>query len=106
MQSFTSDADVWRVVDLLIEETKQANLEGNSFHIPSAVMAQLSFFACSNIMLDKQAQKDIARYIYSKEFGISPYPGSYGDQPKVWIEKSFLIKNLIERQKAKVIKNG
>ena len=26
--------------------------------------------------------------------------------PKKWIEKSFLLNNLIERQKAKAIKNG
>lgn len=106
MRTFTSDQDVWEVVDLLIEETKQANLEGKSFHIAESVMAQLPFFACSNIMLDKEAQKDISRFIYCKDYGISPYPGGYGEQPKKWIEKSFLLKSLLERQKAKAVKNG
>jgi|TARA_R100000049_G_C1913296_1_gene60136 hypothetical protein len=103
---FTSDKDVWDVIDLLIDETEQANYEGKSFNIAESVMAQLPFFACNNLILNKDAQKDISRYIYSKDFGISPYKGSYGEQPQRWIEKSFTIKNLIERQKSKAMKNG
>lgn len=90
------------MVELLIEETKQANLEGKSFNIAESVMAQLPFFACTNFILNKEAQKDISRFVYSRDFGISPYPGNYGEQPQKWIEKSFIMKNLIERQKAKV----
>ena len=44
--------------------------------------------------------------MYARQFKISPYRGSYGDQPKKWVEKSFLLTNLIENQKAKAIKNG
>ena len=106
MRIFTSDKDVWDVIDLLIDETEQANYEGKSFNIAESVMAQLPFFACNNLILNKDAQKDISRYIYSKDFGISPYKGSYGEQPQRWIEKSFIIKNLIERQKSKAMKNG
>lgn len=106
MRIFTSDKDVWDVIDLLIDETEQANYEGKSFNIAESVMAQLPFFACNNLILNKDAQKDISRYIYSKDFGISPYKGSYGEQPQRWIEKSFTIKNLIERQKSKAMKNG
>lgn len=104
--TFTSDEDVWNVIDLLIEETKEANREGKNFNIAESVMAQLPFFACNNLILNKDAQKDISRYIYSKDFGISPYKGSYGEQPQLWIEKTFIIKNLIERQKSKAMKNG
>ncbi len=82
------------------------NIEGQKFNIAESVMAQLPFFACNNLILDKEAQKDIARFIYSKDFGISPYKGSYGEQPARWIEKSFLLKNLIERQKNKAMKNA
>ncbi len=103
---FTSDDDVWLVIDLLIEETEQQNTEGRSFNIAESVMAQLPFFACKNMMLDREAQQDISRYMYSKQFQISPYSGSYGEQPKKWVEKSFLLNNLIERQKAKAMKNG
>ena len=64
-------------------------------------MAQLPFFSCRNIVLDTNAQKDISKYIYCSDFGMSPYRGSYGDQPKKWIDKSFLIKKLINNQKLK-----
>ncbi|MBT7338340.1 MAG: hypothetical protein HN802_01405 [Candidatus Jacksonbacteria bacterium] len=57
-------------------------------------------------MLDQDAQKDISRYIYSKDFGISPYEGSYGQQPQRWIEKTFLLKNLMQRQENKAKQNG
>ena len=106
MRTFTSDKDVHGVIDLIIEETKEVNLKGGSFNIGESVMAQLPFFACKDIMLDKQAQKDIERFIYSREFGISPYEGSYGEQPHKWVEKSFLLKNLLERQKSKAMKHG
>ncbi len=106
MRTFTSDEDVWGVIDLLIEETEQANREGKSFNVAESIIAQFPFFACNNLILDKDAQKDIARYIYSKDFGISPYKGSYGEQPARWVEKTFIIKNLIERQKSKAMKNG
>ena len=69
-------------------------------------MAQLSFFACTNIMLDEKSQKDISRFMYVRNFNVPAYNGSYGEQPKKWVEKSFLLNNLIERQKAKAIKDG
>ena len=71
-----------------------------------AVMTQLPFFACKNILLDRNAQKDIERFMYSRQFKISPYNGSYGDHPKKWVVKSFMLTNLVERQKAKAIKDA
>ena len=106
VRHFISNDDVWQIIDLLIEETKQHNNEGKSLNIAESVMAQLPFFACKNIMMNMEAQKDISRYMYSKQFQISPYSGSYGEQPKKWVEKSFLLNNLIERQKAKAMKHG
>ena len=103
---FTSDSEVWQIIDLIIKETEQSNDEGSSFNIAESVMAQLPFFACKNIMLDRESQQDIARFMYSKQFNIPPYSGSYGEQPKKWVEKSFLLNNLIERQKAKAMKHG
>ena len=105
-QTFTSKDDVWKVIDLIIAETKEENQKGSSFNIASSVMAQLPFFTCTNIMLSTEAQKDISRFMYVKQFNVPAYKGSYGDQPKKWIEKSFLLNNLIERQKAKVGKDG
>ncbi len=94
------------MIELVKQETAQHNKEGRSFNIAESVMAQLPFFACTNLMINNQAQKDISRYLYAEKFSISPYKGSYGEQPKKWIEKSFLISNLVQRQKAKAIKNG
>ena len=64
-------------------------------------MAQLPFFACRNIVLDEKYQKDIARYVYCNDFGTPPYKGDYGNQPKKWIDKSFLIKKIMNNQKPK-----
>ena len=106
VRTFTSDEDVWDVIRLLIDETKENIKEGSNLHIAESVMAQLPFFSCSNIMIETNSQKDISRFMYSRQYKISPYKGSYGEQPKKWVEKSFLLNHLLERQKAKAMKNG
>jgi hypothetical protein len=105
-RTLTSDDEVWDIIRLLIDETQEHINEGSNLHIAESVMAQLPFFTCTNMVMDNQSQKDIARFMYARQFKISPYSGSYGEQPKKWVEKSFLLNNLIERQKAKAIKNG
>jgi len=105
-RTFTSSDEVWDIIRLLIDETKQHIKEGSNLHIAESVMAQLPFFSCKNIILDEDAQKDISRFMYARQFKISPYKGSYGEQPKKWVEKSFMLTHIIERQKAKAIKNG
>ena len=106
MNTFYSDKDVWDVVELVRAETVDTNLSGGNFNIAESVMAQLPFFTCKNLFLNKESQKDISRFIYSKDFGISPYQGSYGEQPHKWVAKSFLLKSILERQKSKVVHNG
>ena len=106
VRTFTSDDDIWDVIELIKEETKSHNEKGRSFNIAEAIMAQLPFFSCSNFIINENAQKDISRFMYSRQFKISPYKGSYGEQPKKWVEKSFMLNNLIERQKAKAIKDA
>tara|TARA_R100000664_G_scaffold25851_1_gene35906 strand:+ start:5382 stop:5765 length:384 start_codon:yes stop_codon:yes gene_type:complete len=103
---FTSKSDVESVIELLIDEVKQTNKKGSNFNIAQSVVKQLPFFACPNALLDSQSQKDISRYIYSQQFGINPHKGTYGEQPSKWIEKSFLIKNAIERKKSEAINHG
>jgi len=106
-QTFTCDENVWDVVDLIIEETKEMSLKQNKdFSIASSVKSQLPFFACNNVMYDKDCQKDIERYIYSENFGVQPYPGSYGDQPSRWVQKSFIIKKIINKIKEKAATDG
>ena len=54
---------------------------------------QIPFFACNNIILHPQYQKDIVKYIYCNDNSIQPYPGDYGKTPQIWKEKHFLIKH-------------
>ena len=103
---FTSSDDVEAIIELLVDEVKENNAKGSSFNIAESVVKQLPFFACPNVLLNSQAQKDISRYVYSQQFGISPYKGTYGEQPYKWVEKSFLIKKVIERKKAEAMDNG
>ena len=103
---FTSNDDVKAIMKLLVDEVKENNAKGSSFNIAESVVKQLPFFACPNVLLNSQAQKDISRYVYSQQFGISPYKGTYGEQPYKWVEKSFLIKKVIERKKAEAMDNG
>ena len=101
VQTFESDEDVWSIIDLLIEEVRNYNNEGKSFDVAMSIDAQLPFFSCKNVIYSKEYNKDIERYIYCQEFNIAPYPGSYGEQPCLWVEKAFIIKNTL----AKVEKN-
>lgn len=103
---FTSNDDVEAIMELLVDEVKENNAKGSSFNIAESVVKQLPFFACPNVLLNSQAQKDISRYVYSQQFGISPYKGTYGEQPQKWVEKSFLIKSIIERKKSEAMNNG
>ena len=105
-RTFTSNDEVWNVIRLLIDETEENIKEGSNLHIAESVMAQLPFFACSSMIMDAEAQKDISRFMYARQFNISPYKGSYGEQPKKWIDKTFLLTHLLERQKSKAMKNG
>ena len=97
-REFTCDEDVWQVVDLLIEETKESNLQGKEFDIARSVYAQIPFFACTDIVYSKGCQMDIQRYIYCKEFGVQPYEGSFEKHPARWIDKSFIIKNALAKK--------
>jgi len=103
---FTSNDDVEAIMELLVDEVKENNAKGSSFNIAESVVKQLPFFACPNVLLNSQAQKDISRYVYSQQFGINPYKGTYGEQPQKWVEKSFLIKSIIERKKSEAMNNG
>ena len=100
---FTCKEDVWEVIDLLIEEAKEINAKGKEFDIAKSINAQLPFFCCRNIVQSREHQKDIERYIYSEQFGIPPYPGSYGVQPAKWVVRAFIIKGaLAKKQKDQI----
>ena len=93
-KEFTCDEDVWEIIDLLIQEVKDNNKKSNKdFDIAQSVNAQIPFFACKNVIFDKGLQDDIRRYVYCKDSGVHPYKGSYSEQPAIWIDKFFIIKN-------------
>ena len=101
---FESKKDVWDVIDLLIEEAKEFNeKQGKDFDLCQSILSQLPFFACPNVLMDKDIHKDIERYIYCEKFGLPPYKGSYGDQPYRWVNRSFAIKvALAKREKREI----
>ena len=109
-RTFTSKDDVLEIVDLLIEEAETLNSKGHRFDIAKSISSQIPFFACKNALFNKECQRDIQRYVYCKEFGVSPYGGDYSKHPAKWIDKSFIIKNAFAKmenaQIAKAKNNG
>ena len=71
---------------------------GKSFDIAASVSQQLPFFSCTNIVLNKESQRDISQYLSCKEFGIVPFPGGYGMQPQRWISKVNIIKTAMAKR--------
>ena len=100
---FESDEDVWKVIDLIIEEINESNSKGNEFDIVPSIQAQLPFFTCSNAVHSKKDQKDIQRYLYCEKFNIPAYKGSYGEQPCLWVDKAFVIRNAFAKLEKKQI---
>jgi hypothetical protein len=107
---FNDKEDIDEVVQMLIDDFKEIGGDGL---LCANISAQIPFFSCPNHFLDESSQKDIARFQYSKDYSISPYPGSYGNQPMKWKEKHFAIqvaKSHLEKKaiedKQKGISNG
>ena len=91
-KTFTCKEDVWEVIELLIDEAESQKQGGQSVDVAQSISSQIPFFACKNVLSSKEYQNDVARYVYCKEFGVSPYPGDYSKHPFRWVEKSFIIK--------------
>ena len=102
-RTFTCEEDVHDVIKLLIKETEDLNNEGKSFDVALSVSKQLPFFSCMNILNNQEAHKDIEKYVYCKEFGVSPYPGSFGQQPRKWVDRSFMIKKALAKREQSMI---
>ncbi len=104
---FKSDDDVFKVIDLIIKETKEFNeISGKSFDISESVVTQIPFFACRNILFDKDIQKDVQRYLYCEKFNVPPYEGGYNKQPCLWVEKVFLIRKYLAKLESREIKKA
>ena len=104
---FKSNDDVFKVIDLIIEETKEFNeTSGKSFDVSESVVSQMPFFACRNILFDKDIQKDVQRYLYCEKFNVPPYEGGYNKQPCLWVEKAFLIRKYLAKLESREIKKA
>ena len=104
---FKSDDDVWKVIDLIIEETKEFNkTTGKTFDISESVVSQMPFFACRNILIDSSVQNDVQKYLYCEKFNTPPYDGGYGEQPYLWVEKAFLIRKYLAKLESREIKKA
>ena len=102
-KTFTCKEDVWEIIDLLIEEVHEHNKKGKEFDVAQSINAQLPFFTCKNYLLDSDIQKDISRYMYCKEFNVPPFKGTYGEQPSIWAQKTFIIKNALAKKEKTMI---
>ena len=100
---FRCEEDVHDVIKLLIEETREINSKGKSFDVGLSVSKQLPFFSCMNILYDKDAQKYVEKYVYCKDFNIAPYGGDFGDQPKKWVDRAFIIKKVLAKREESMI---
>ena len=102
-QVFESEKDVYDIIQLLIDECREWNQKGKTFDIATSVSKQLAFFSCSNIVLNKEFQKDIQRYVFCTETGTQAYSGSFGEQPTKWLQKYFILKQAFaQKEKAQI----
>ena len=76
----------------MAKEVEDSNETGHDFDVDSSIVAQIPFFACFNIFFDKRIQRDIKRYIYCQDLGVSPYKGHMGEHPSQWVDNFFSIK--------------
>ena len=81
---------MWGIVELLIKEVKDAD---GDFDEDKSLITQLPHFTCPNHFYSKRISRLIERYTYCKDTGVSPYTGSYGEQPYTWVKAFFTIKN-------------
>ena len=86
----------------VVEEVKDINeKKGKDFNIAEAIFGQLPFFACKRFLYSDSALSDINRYSYCDAFNVPAYAGHYGSHPKKWIDKSFFIRNIMNKKREK-----
>ena len=104
---FDNEDKVWEMTLALKKELEQDKInKGKNFDVAMSIFEYLPFFACKNIFLDNNAQKDISMYVYCQDFNIPPHSGSYKDQPSLWIQKYNIIKSeMNKREKRQIDKN-
>ena len=99
---FKNINDVLDYTTLLYQESEEHRKKGSSFTTLIDVFEQLPFFTCNNNIINEKAQKDISRFIYSKDANTPPYSGSYGDTPHIWVQKYYIIKQAMTLRENKL----
>ena len=72
-REFRSQDDIWVVIDLIAQETKEFNE-------------------------DEKYMKLLNKYLYCTETGTPAHSGSYGEQPARWVQYFFIIKNAMAKK--------
>ncbi len=102
-RTFNNVNDVWSVIDLIVQETKDFNEQKNkNFDVTMTVMTQIPFFTCINHLRDKKYLRLLNKYMYCTETGTPAYNGSYGEQPAKWVEYFFVIKNVLAKKEKQI----
>jgi hypothetical protein len=98
-REFESQDDVWAVIDLIAQETKNFNEEqGKDFDLAKSIRSQIPFFTCFNHIRDEKYLKLLNKYLYCTETGIPAHNGCYGEQPARWVQYFFIIKNAMAKK--------
>ena len=98
-REFKSQDDVWAVIDLIAQETKNFNEEkGKEFDVAKSIASQIPFFGCFNHIRDEKYLKLLNKYLYCTETGTPAHNGCYGEQPARWVQYFFIIKNAMAKK--------
>ena len=102
IKTFTCKEDIMEVVDILIKEVEDMNKKtGKSFSSAASLHSQIPHFTCMNHFLNAESQNDINKYLFSSEYNVPAYPGTYGEYPKRWIEKVSIITKAVNDKRKK-----
>lgn len=99
MQEMHNDHDLWQyILNLQLEAETNENTRGRGLSsVIIDIFEQLPFFCCTNKIKDEALIRDVKKYTYCKESLTAPYPGTYGDTPKLWVDKYFVLRNLFDK---------
>jgi hypothetical protein len=102
-RTFESQDDIWAVIDLIAQETKEFNeKKGKDFDVSQSILSQIPFFTCINHIRSDKYLNLITKYLYCVETGTPAHKGVYGEQPAKWVEYFFIIKNALAKKEKRM----
>ena len=100
----SSDLDNY-LLDVYNEALEYKNNSNSSAILDT--FTQMPFFCNIETYLNTKFQRDLQRYSYSQDTATSPYKGDFGSTPRLWVDKYFIIKGVINtHQQREVTKRG